>query len=165
MNFFQFLDKNSVALIPIFGTILGIFISQLFTWLNKNSDWKNQVKLKKLENSMEFEKQHLITPIREFLETDLIYIQKIFFEQNKDYKKIIVGDLVNYEHMKKVTLISAKVNAFKNIDITKKFDDYVSIRMNIIQSKDSDEVTSHIIRSRDLASEIFHMFKSVENNQ
>jgi len=154
MDFFQFLDKNSSSIIPVCSTILGILLTQLFNWLIKHSEWKNQVKLRKLENSIEFEKQHLITPIREFVEAELIWLQGMY-EKVLGQKEIKSYNFEGIDCMKNLTVISAKIKVYGNQELIKKFDEFALKRLSNDVIKAYDELKE----AENLASEILRMFK------
>ncbi len=90
MDFLTFLDKHATPIIAILGTLAGVVISQISTWLMKRQEFKNQVKLKRIDFGIEFEKKNLIEPVLLFLESDLKLITAIYqkgLEKKQIYMK------------------------------------------------------------------------------
>lgn len=164
MDFFQFLDKNSAALIPVFSTITGILLTQICNFLLKKNELENQIKLKKFENSMEFEKQNLINPIIEFIEVELMVIRKICEQQLKDAG--LSGKIGGVNHLSKASIIAAKIKVFKNEEINKKFDEFIKKRWKINENTNKNEDNSKSIKEMKeaemIASEILEIFRSRE---
>ena len=53
----DFINTHAPTIIAVIGTLSGVLISQLSYWLMKKSDYKNQVKLKRIDLGIEFEKR------------------------------------------------------------------------------------------------------------
>lgn len=160
MEFYQFLDKNSATIIAVSGTIIGVIITQFFNWLNKSNDWQNQVKLKKLDNSIEFEKQNIIYPIKEFMETEIILLQKIYAKGMTEGNATL-DDIKDTEHIKNLSVISAKIKSYKNQELNKKFEDFKNKRFGIqkgFSDNDLKKADNNFIEAENLYSEILHIF-------
>jgi hypothetical protein len=111
----QFLIKNGAAVVAVGGTIAGILITQLFNWLLKKREWKNQARLRKLERSIEFEKHNLIEPIIEFIEAELSLMQLLYAKGFDKEDKAISSS--HSTHLKHLLTTSAKVKAYGDKDL------------------------------------------------
>jgi hypothetical protein len=72
------LDKYSVAMVGIIGTVAGVAITG---WLNlkiKDKEATNAIRLKRLENSLSFQTRYLVEPVIAFLEADLRLISDVY---------------------------------------------------------------------------------------
>ena len=78
MDFLTFIDKHATPIIAVIGTLAGVVISQISTWVMKRHEFKKQVNLKRIDFGIEFEKKNLIEPVLLFLESDLKLITAIY---------------------------------------------------------------------------------------
>jgi hypothetical protein len=164
MDIAHFLDKFGTAIIAVFGTIAGVVITQIFNWVFKKSEWSNQVRLRKLERSLQFEKQNLIDPIIEFMEAELSLIQIIYGKGFDKEPSPIEGS--SSDHIKNLLAISARIKVYGDQELINKFEEFTSKRL-IIGNKILDEKNRDLPHAYDdlkqaeiLASEILKAFKS-----
>lgn len=85
MGILELLDKYPVALIGVVGATLGVIGSlagvAITSWFNlkaKDKEAANARKLKFLDNSIDFQKRHVVEPIIAFLESDLKLISYVY---------------------------------------------------------------------------------------
>ncbi len=164
MDLAHFLDKFGAAIIAVFGTIAGVVITSIFNWVLKKSEWSNQVKLRKLERSLEFEKQNLIDPIIEFLEAELSLIQIIYGKGFDKEHSPFEGS--SSDHIKNLSAISAKIKVYGDQELIVKFEEFTSKRLIIgnktlvEKNRDLSHAYDDLKKAEILASEILKTFKS-----
>lgn len=163
MDILDFIDKHATPIIAVFGTLAGVLISQLFNWLMKKCEFKNQVKLKRFDFGVEFEKRNLIEPILLFLESDLKLITAIYqkgFEREKSKINEKLGD-----HILEMSMVSARLGVYGNEALITKFDEFtrkrIEVGFNVLDEHEKNISSAHnkIKEAESLASEIIILLK------
>lgn len=162
MDLMIFLDKHAAPIIAVLGALSGVVISQISTWLMKRHEFKNQLKLKRIDFGIEFEKKNLIEPVLLFLESDLklittIYQKGLEKEKTKIHEKL--GD-----HILEMSMASARLGVYGNEALSKKFDEFTRKRIQIgfdVFDKERNMLSAHnrIKEAESLASEIIILLK------
>lgn len=168
MDFLTFLDKHATPLIAVLGTIAGVAISQISTWLMKRQEFKTQVKLKRIDFGIDFEKKQLIEPVLFFLESDLKLITAIYQEGLEKEKRNIHEKLG--EHILQMSMASARLGVYGNEALTEKFDEFTKKRIQVgfdafsEQNRNISSAYNKIKEAESLASEIIILLKEkIEN--
>ena len=122
MDILTCFDKYATSIIAVLGTLAGV-------WVMKRKEFKNQVKLKSIDLGIEFEKKNLIEPVLLFLESDLklitaMYQKGLEAERTKIHEKL-------GEHILDMSMASARINVYGNEALSKKFDEFTRIRIQI----------------------------------
>ena len=167
MDILTLLDKHAAPIIAILGTLAGVVISQISTWLLKRQEFKNQLKLKRIDFGIEFEKKNLIEPVLLFLESDLKLITAIY-QKGLEKEKIIHEKLG--EHILEMSMASARLGVYGNEALIKKFDEFtkkrIQIGFDVFNDKEKNMFSAHdkIKEAESLASDIIILLKDkIEN--
>ena len=129
MDFMTFLDKYGAPIIAIWGTLAGVIISQISTWLMKRQEFKNQVELKRIDFGIEFEKKNLIEPVLLFLQSDLKLITAIH-QKGLEKEKTQIHEKLG-EHILEMSMASARLSVYGNEALTKQFVEFTRKRIQI----------------------------------
>lgn len=163
MDFLTFLDKHATPIIAILGTLAGVVISQISTWLMKRQEFKNQVKLKRIDFGIEFEKKNLIEPVLLFLESDLKLITAIY-QKGLEKEKTNIHEKLG-EHILEMSMASARLGVYGNEALIKIFDEFsikrIQIGFDVFDDKEKNMLSAHnkIKEAESLASEIIILLK------
>lgn len=111
MDLLTFLDKHATPIIAVLGTLAGVLISQLSTWFMKRHEFKNQVKLKRIDFGIEFEKRNLIVPVLLFLDSDLKLITAIY-QKGLETEKTKIHENLN-KHILNMSMASARLGVWE----------------------------------------------------
>lgn len=168
MDILTFFDKHADAIIPIFGTFAGVVITLFVTWLMKRREFINQVKLKRIDFGIEFEKKNLIEPVLLFLESDLKLMTAIYQKGLKLEKTEI--DKSSSAHILDMSMASARLGVYGNEALIKKFDEFTRKRIQVgfdalnEQEKNINSAYNKIKEAESLASEIIILLKEKMEN-
>ena len=168
MNFIDFFDKHAASIIPAIGVLAGVIISQFFTWVMKLSEFKNQVRLKRIDFGIEFEKRNLIEPVLLFLESDFKLMTAIY-QKGFESEKSKINEKLS-EHILSMSMASARIGAYGNEALIKKFDEFTRKRMevgfNVLDEENKSIYSAHnkIKEAESIASEIIILLKEKINN-
>lgn len=163
MDFLSFLDKHAAAIIAVIGTLAGVLVTQLFNLLLKRSEFKNQVKLKRYDFGIEFEKRNLIEPVLLFLESDLKLITAIY-QKGLETQKTKIHEKLG-EHILDMSMASARLGVYGNEALIKRFDEFtrkrIEIGFDVFDEKEKNMLSAHnkIKEAESLASEIIILLK------
>ena len=163
MDILTFLDKHAASIIAVLGTLAGVLISQIFTWLMKRNEFRNQVKLKRIDFGIEFEKTNLIEPVLLFLESDLKLITKIY-QKGLNTEKTTIHEKLS-EHILDMSMASARLGVYGNDALIKKFDEFTRKRIQIgfdalgDKEKNINSAYNKIKEAESLASGIIILLK------
>ena len=167
MDILTLFDKHADAIIPIFGTLAGVVITLFFTWLMKRREFINQVKLKRIDFGIEFEKKNLIEPVLLFLESDLKLMTAIYQKGLKLEKTEI--DKSSSAHILDMSMASARLGVYGNEALIKKFDEFTRKRIQVgfalsEQEKNINSAHNKIKEAESLASEIIILLREKMEN-
>jgi hypothetical protein len=163
MDLLTFLDKHAASIIAVLGTLAGVLISQFSTWLMKRHEFKNQVKLKRIDFGIEFEKKNLIEPVLLFLESDLKLITAIY-QKGLETEKTEIHEILS-GHILNMSMASARLGVYGNEALIKKFDEFtrkrIQIGFDVFDDKEKNMLSAHnkIREAESLASEIIILLK------
>lgn len=156
MDILTFLDKHAASIIAVSGTLAAV-------WVMKRNEFKNQVKLKRIDLGIEFEKKNLIEPILLFLESDLklitaMYQKGLETERTKIHEKL-------GEHILDMSMASARIKVYGNESLIKKFDEFtrkrIQIGFDVFDDINKNMLSAHnkIKEAESLSSEIIILLK------
>ena len=170
MTFLELLDKYPVmasgaigSTIGALGALAGVALTVFSNYKAKDKDAKNARDLRILENSIEFEKEHLIKSVIEFLEADLKLISYVYecgLTKESPSKKTDMGD-----HIRQMAMVEARVKLYGDESLEKKFTEFTHKRIEIgneIFSEyrgDQKEAYNKLQEAISLASEILKSIK------
>jgi hypothetical protein len=162
MDCLSFIDKNASPIIAVLGTLFGVIIAQISNWLMKNQEFKNHVKLKRIDFGIEFEKRNLIEPVLLFLESDLKLMTAIYqkgLEKEKNINEILG------EHILEMSMVSARLRVYGNPALSTKFEEFTRKRLDVgfralnENMKDIQSAYDKLREAEVLASEIIVLLK------
>jgi hypothetical protein len=162
MDLLTFIDKHATSIIAVLGTLFGVMISQISNWLMKKQEFKNHVKLKRIDFGIEFEKKNLIEPVLLFLESDLKLITAMYqkgLQQEKNINEILG------EHILEMSMVSARLRVYGNAALNTKFEEFTRKRLEVgfkalnENMKDMQLAYDKLREAEVLASEIIILLK------
>lgn len=72
------IKNNQAAFLTLLGTLAGVIITQVAYLVSKSIDYRNNLKIRRLDLAIELEKKHLIEPVVLFIDRDLKAMQKTY---------------------------------------------------------------------------------------
>jgi len=163
MDILTFFDKHADAILPIFSGLAGVVITLFFTWLMKRREFINQVKLRRIDFGIEFERKNLIEPVLLFLESDLKLMTAIYQKGLERERTEIDSSLST--HILDMSMASARLGVHGNEALVKKFDEFTRKRNQVgfdalgENEKNINSAYNKIKEAESLASEIIILLK------
>jgi hypothetical protein len=161
-------EINYIAsIITGLAALAGVAISQFFSWIMKKNEFNNQVKMKRIDLGIEFEKRNLIEPVMMFLTSELKLITAIFQKGLEVEKTVIQRNLG--EHILDMAMTSARLGAYGNKALIDKFEEFTRIRISVgfeVSEKFKNLPSAHerLKQAEILASEIIvHLKNKLES--
>lgn len=152
----SFFVKHGASLIAVSSTLIGIIVTQLFNYLNKQKEFGERSKESALERDRDFQKTNIIDPLLRFLEQDLKMAQQVY--SNGLHQK---SDAIECDHQVNMVMLSAKIQAMDS-KLHRKYEEYtrekVALNTKALSedehTKDIDGAYKSLEKLKLLASEI-----------
>lgn len=164
MDWLTFIDKHAASIFPVLGTLSGVLISLIFSWLINRCEFRNQVKLKKIDLGIDFQKDKLIEPVLSFLESDLKLMTRIY-QIGLNAEASQLKDQLD-RHILDMSMVSARLGAYGNTTLSDKFDEFSRKRIEVgflaleEHLKDIPQAHSKLKEAESLAADIIRMLKN-----
>jgi hypothetical protein len=161
------INNNQTAFLTLIGAIMGMVITQVANLVSKYIDHKNNLRIKRLDLSIELEKKYIIEPVVSFIDNELKLMQKTYAVVFKSR-----GDVGNFdkEHIFWLSSIQARLNGLGDSGLIEKFEEFSRARLSIgnaVSDANVNDAYKRLDEAIKLAGEIlellFKKLKKIKN--